>query len=256
MHLRCAWLIFGPIVLFALPLPAAAQAAVPAAGPPAAFWLFAVVASAFVVLVGLIAGGIRRLSDDVRFLADRDALTGLMKPAAFRTAAIGVVGGKESRRDGRLFLAMIDLDDLAGMNDAYGTATVDEALRLAARSLENSERTLLAGGTTAGRFMAMLCARDEDEARRKTADLVQSLTDIAITYGGTPVNWTFGAGVCPLEGSRADDVDAALESVEDYLRTAKASGRGTLLIGACAPRKRRGAATPRHSDELAMPATA
>lgn len=253
MHPRCAWLIFGPLLVFAVPEQASAQVAMATAASPAAIWFFGAVSCAFVVFVGLIASGIRRLSDDVQFLSDRDALTGLMKPAAFRAAAVNLVRAKDKKRDGRLWLALIDLDDLAGMNDAYGTATVDEALRLAAHALESSERALLSGGTTAGRFMAIVCARDEEEAQGRTGELVRALADIAITYGGTPVTWSFGAGVCPLEGSRADDVDAALEGVEDYLRTAKASGRGTLLVGACAPRKRRENKAPRPTEDVLSP---
>jgi diguanylate cyclase (GGDEF)-like protein len=160
--------------------------------------------------------------------ARTDELTGLANRRAFM--ALGAAAVEQSRRYQRpLSLLMMDLDDFKQVNDRYGHATGDAALRAVAETLWSLAR----GADTAGRlggeeFAILLPETSAAEAGIVAERLRSAVTGLVVEYQGTPIRITCSIGVAE-QSPTIDTMEAMLKAADHALYQAKAGGRDRVV---------------------------
>jgi diguanylate cyclase (GGDEF)-like protein len=171
---------------------------------------------------------LRQALEQIRLLAERDDLTGLIN----RRAMLPIMRCEmDARRpgDGGLCIALIDIDRFKNVNDKFGHQIGDETLR----SFANIAKTTLRAGDVFARwggeeFLLMLpdcsVAQGRDCLERIRAALAAA--DFSFVCPGYQL--TISAGVTSL---REDDrLEAALERADQAMYQAKRTGRDRVLI--------------------------
>jgi diguanylate cyclase (GGDEF)-like protein len=143
-----------------------------------------------------------RLCRLLRREAETDDLTGLANRRAF-FAALGAALANAGAKEREIGVALLDVDDLKGINDALGHQAGDGALVVTARALRRSVReTDLAARIGGDEFAVLFCdAGPEPEAFRER--LARNLT----AEGGGPagrLRLSLGFARFPEDGGDAD----------------------------------------------------
>jgi diguanylate cyclase (GGDEF)-like protein len=158
-------------------------------------------------------------------LASTDHLTGLPNRRYFLEAASREL--ERVRRFGGLAsVVMIDLDHFKALNDTYGHAAGDEALRSVTRACRLRDTDVLArwGGEE---FVALLPGTDEEGALIVAEKLRCAVSDEPIEVGSTNITVTASLGVAQV-WSHDKAIDEALGRADRALYTAKKAGRNRV----------------------------
>jgi diguanylate cyclase (GGDEF)-like protein len=170
----------------------------------------------------------RQLEAQLRRLATTDVLTGALNRAGFMTLAQA-----ELERDQRpargLALMMLDVDHFKLINDRYGHAGGDLALKHLV--------TLLGGRTRRGDLLGRLGGEEFaillpdiafEEAERMAERLVSHVAESPVMYDTSPIALTVSIGltvVTPAERS----IEQILARADDALYRAKKTGRNRVV---------------------------
>jgi len=150
--------------------------------------------------------------DELRFLADHDTLTRLLNRRAFVERLDGEVA--RATRYGHSFgLVLCDLDGFKELNDTFGHAAGDGALRQFARALKASLRKGDEAFRIGGDEFALLLAEASEVAAR---GVVSRVTDAQ-----TEIRASFGVAACPTDAS---DATTLFRLADTALYEAKRSG--------------------------------
>lgn len=143
----------------------------------------------------------RRLKEQEKRIAQlemqisRDELTGILNRRGFidafereidRTRRGHAVGG---------LLIMVDLDNFKMINDTYGHAAGDAALRLVAKTLENNSRAMDACARLGGdEFVLLLVNTERDKALARAQNLIKQLNSLSLVWYGAelPIRASLG----------------------------------------------------------------
>ena len=149
-----------------------------------------------------------------------DALTGLPGPAQLEERLRTLLA--EHRRYGHPFaFALIDLDGLARINDAYGRAAGDRILAAVAAVVRRHVRDVDHAFRTGPDELCVLSPHQRGVGLRPAAERIAALIASAQSEDGPRITIAIGIGSCPEDGETAEAIRAAAEqSVYD----AKASG--------------------------------
>lgn len=167
---------------------------------------------------------------ELRELATRDALTGLLNRRAFDELL-----AEEVNRAGRLghplALVMLDLDYFKTINDTHGHAAGDAVLAEAAKAFRSEVRSIDRVARIGGEEFAVLLmetgADDGFNVARHLVDTVRTRT-VALA-SGTALSFTASAGVATLKTS--DGTAAGLLAAADKaLYAAKHGGRDRAVL--------------------------
>lgn len=161
-------------------------------------------------------------------LASLDGVTLALNRTAFDTVLRLEV--ERARREGEPFaLVIIDLDDLKHVNDEYGHARGDEALRLLSRRLSavlrKSDVIARFGGDE---FTILMPKARAADAERRLQELRVSLAEHGLTIGSTyvPLRITAGIACFPEDGTE----ELTLHDVADSrLIAGKRAGRDRVI---------------------------
>jgi diguanylate cyclase (GGDEF)-like protein len=153
-----------------------------------------------------------------------DALTELPNRAAF----MGVVPHiRNTRPASMLWLLLIDLDRFKSINDTYGHATGDRALRAVARALSVSHAPLELVSRIGGEEFAIVVRAPDTDAARACADWVQSRIAAAHVVG-TDRSLTASIGATMMANDAT--IRQCLRQADAALRVAKSSGRDQTVF--------------------------
>jgi diguanylate cyclase (GGDEF)-like protein len=191
-------------------------------------------------LLGLIMMTVRRLADErehalaeareatehFRELATYDSLTGAYNRRLFMDRAGEELG--QNRRNGQPFsLLLIDLDHFKQINDRYGHAGGDEALRHTARCVRNALRDYDVFGRIGGEeFAVALTGVDLAQALQVSNRLREAIAAETIRHDQHGFGITMSGGV--VAARAGDTIDSLLKAADAALYRAKDNGRNRV----------------------------
>jgi diguanylate cyclase (GGDEF)-like protein len=166
----------------------------------------------------------------VREQAHTDELTGLANRRAF--VEIGTASSDQARRYHRpLALLLIDVDHFKRINDTYGHAVGDAALRAAAGALRQAARRADTAGRLGGEEFALLLPETTLTQAVVVAERIRrDVAAITVPHGNTPIRFTCSIGVAE-QTPAVNDLDALLRSADEAMYEAKAQGRDRVAVG-------------------------
>ncbi|MGA2010472.1 MAG: EAL domain-containing protein [Solirubrobacteraceae bacterium] len=166
----------------------------------------------------------KRMEDRLRYLADRDSLTGLSNRRRL-IERLEQSLADAARYDRHGAVLMIDLDNFKITNDTYGHATGDVILRSAAEVLSASIRETDLVARLGGDEFAILLQDAGEEAAKTVAAKIHALLHEPRTGPPIPVS----IGVTTFRGAQQTTADELLAAADSALYEAKQRGGDQLI---------------------------
>jgi diguanylate cyclase (GGDEF)-like protein/PAS domain S-box-containing protein len=161
----------------------------------------------------------RRGEDQLRHLADHDALSGLFNRRRFHEEL-----GRELERGGRGALMLIDLDKFKEVNDTLGHAAGDAVIKSVGAALierlRTSDVTARLGGDEFGIMLRRVTASEAERVAVEVLDHVEAR--VQATPEGAQVSLSIG--VATFEAGDARDPDELLRAADEAMYRAKSRG--------------------------------
>jgi len=155
----------------------------------------------------------------LRYLAERDPLTGLLNRRAFQAATHPHLGGSASQPAAVL---LIDLDGFKAVNDEHGHAAGDEALVATAAILTGAARRSDLVARLGGDEFAILLPRAGVAAARRIAERIRrDVAALDVVHSGGQLTASIGIAVT----GGTTDTEAALRAADQAMYEAKHDGR-------------------------------
>ena len=164
---------------------------------------------------------------EIKRSAYRDPLTGLSNRLGFFSTAPGrfadAVGAKR-----HLALGMIDIDNFKHINDTYGHAAGDAALRHLARVLRGTlPNSVLTGRIGGEEFCCLAIDAAPHEADDLFEELRAAVEGSSIQYDGVTIRFTVSIGVALFDHTHLDD---SINRADHLLYDAKRAGRNRVVL--------------------------
>jgi diguanylate cyclase (GGDEF)-like protein len=168
---------------------------------------------------------------------NRDSLTGLLNHGNFRYQ-LKLELSRAARRQGRLALALIDIDCFKNVNDTYGHPVGDRVIRSLTRHLQQQLReTDILGRLGGDEFGAILLDTDEGGALGRMDSIREAFSthhyrglDSVSETELFAVTFSCGLSGFPGRTNVGADPDALLQLTDQALMEAKAQGRNRIVI--------------------------
>jgi diguanylate cyclase (GGDEF)-like protein/PAS domain S-box-containing protein len=169
----------------------------------------------------------KEAEERLRELASTDELTkALNRRSIFEVANDEIARARRYERP--LSIAMLDLDHFKAVNDRFGHAVGDEALRAVADGIRSTLRKQDRVGRYGGEeLLVVLPETENDDARTVIERARASVESIEMVRGDARVALTVRAGVVSLQ--RDEDLGALLRRADSALYEAKSSGRNRTV---------------------------
>jgi len=162
--------------------------------------------------------------------ARTDALTGLTNRRHFHELA-DLAEGRASRGGHALAVLMIDIDHFKKVNDTYGHAAGDEALRHVARVCAARVRATDVIARYGGEeFIVLLSNVDEHDAARVAEELRSAVERSPVALDHGPLNLTLSIGVARTDPSVGIDLSVCVNRADEALYASKAGGRNRVTV--------------------------
>ena len=176
----------------------------------------------------------RHSTEDLRRALTADHLTGVLNRRCFLERAERKLL-RQTRRGGRCCIAMVDADYFKTVNDSYGHAAGDAALRAIAKVLQSeTHEDDLVGRLGGEEFGVFMLATSPELAEQVAERLRAGVAALQVEHEGQHIPLTVSIGIA--EGGTADlrqllvDADAALYDAKHSGRNRVCrSGQGPLL---------------------------
>jgi len=166
----------------------------------------------------------REAREALRSALFNDHLTGLANRRAFHDVATRELRNW-ARQPRPLSLLLIDADHFKRINDQYGHAAGDAALRHLAAVLGSGLRALDVVARLGGEeFVALLPGTDVDGAESLAMRLCERIAQSTLEVDGQPIRCTVSIGVATMAAD-LQDVDGFLQRADRAMYAAKHAGR-------------------------------
>jgi diguanylate cyclase (GGDEF)-like protein len=191
------------------------------------------------VLMALV---VRRLLGDLQHRSRHDGLTGLLNRHAIEEAMQAQM--QRSRRTGETFsVLMLDLDHFKAINDRFGHAVGDRALKHAATTLTSGLREVDRLARIGGEEFLVLMPDAGPEAARTVAERLRAHLDAnPLPIDATSVPLSVSIGIAQWSAA-VEDASRLLVRADAALYQAKVEGRNRV-IAATEPPQEEDQATP------------
>ena len=166
---------------------------------------------------------------ELKYLATRDPLTSCLNRRSF-FEGLRVLIDEEKSLNNSLSCIMSDIDHFKSVNDTYGHAVGDQAIKMVARVLKEISRTNdLVGRYGGEEFCVVLPATTAQEAARVAERIRVAImeTDIPLADGTLNVTSSFGVACW---SNRLSNAEAFVSLADEALYVAKESGRNRVEI--------------------------
>jgi len=175
------------------------------------------------------------LVEQFRILATTDTLTETYLRGHFLELCNHELKAR-SRSQEPLTMALLDVDKFKDVNDTYGHAAGDQALKTLCNVLKDNLRQSDIIARWGGEEFAIMMPRTTcGDAKVLAERLRQGIADKTISDGRCSFSITASFGLCTLEGpnpadsSRKDPIDTLFHHADRALYQAKTNGRNTVV---------------------------
>jgi two-component system cell cycle response regulator len=164
-------------------------------------------------------------------LALYDSLTGLMNRGAFYRTAEGELE-RARRASSPLSVIALDLDNFKVLNNAYGTETGDEVLKVVAQTVREKSRPYDCIGRWSGdEFIIALPSVIGGDAEKIAERIIKGVRSTQITSKNIILNVGVSAGIASAQRiSAATEVDALIEQARRAVARAKEMGGNQVNV--------------------------
>ncbi len=161
-------------------------------------------------------------------LLNKDSLTGLLKHASIKSAAINEIS-RGYRQSYSVVVAMVDIDHFKSVNDTYGHATGDVVIASVATLLRQRLRqTDMIGRYGGEEFLVVLPHCSAEDGRKRLEDIREYFSRLRFNQGEQEFACTLSSGmVCSLDVEEHDR-DRLLVLADEALYRAKRGGRNQV----------------------------
>ena len=187
----------------------------------------ALLGGGFVFLYGADSEELRRLQTQ----AERDSMTQLYNLRMFRVLAAARIAA--GGIDGKLAIAVLDLDAFKQVNDAHGHPAGDRALRLVATAVRASLRSSDVAARYGGDEFIVLLDGCDDEGAARIVHRIRHTVGALSSGAGEPISLSAGIASYPACGS---DLDELIRQADDALFVAKRAGKNDVRHALAADR--------------------
>jgi diguanylate cyclase (GGDEF)-like protein len=171
----------------------------------------------------------KELETQLRELATRDALSGLLNRRAFMEGGTALFD--HCRRHAQpCAVLMIDIDHFKRINDQYGHQVGDDAIRACAKAIGQALRDADLLGRMGGEEFAALLPHSSASSAMVVAERVRdAIAQMGVeSPRGQPITITVSIGVAEME-SHHPGLEPLLAEADEALYRAKAAGRNKVL---------------------------
>jgi len=167
-------------------------------------------------------------SRNLRFLMERDSLTGLLNHANLKER-ISIEMMRVKRSGGNLCYAMIDADHFKNVNDTYGHLAGDHVLKSLSRMLQDRlRRTDIIGRYGGEEFGVILINTDADNAFRVMEEVRENFALVKHKSDEDEFYVTFSCGIASF--SECETPSELNDSADKAMYEAKTSGRNRTVV--------------------------
>lgn len=126
---------------------------------------------------------------------------------------------------------MLDIDHFKTINDTYGHATGDEALRkLADQLVKDSRSTDIPGRYGGEEFVLLLPETNLQTAYQSAERLLVNIRALCVSTPQTQFGFTVSIGVAELDHARHQTIEALIARADEAQYTAKQAGRDQVVM--------------------------
>jgi len=189
----------------------------------------------FIALMILQAGSLlnlinQALLDQLRSLADFDALTGLLN----RGGLARRLRHRRAHADGTtpaVALLCMDLDHFKAINDTHGHGAGDDVLRGVGRLLQENARPNDLASRSGGEEFGLVVDTDSESALLVFGERLRAIVqDARFATRAGPLQLTISVGAAFARGGE-ESLESVWERADHALMEAKRSGRNRVLLG-------------------------
>ncbi len=168
-----------------------------------------------------------------RHAATTDHLTGLLNRRAFMDNARDLCAA-QARRHQPVTLLMFDLDHFKSINDRFGHAVGDDALRVFAQVAGSSMRATDIVARLGGEEFAAILPGDMNVARKVAERVRANFETASAVVGAHAIGGTVSIGAA-VSRAPVFDIDALINRADEALYRAKHNGRNRMEAAEVAP---------------------
>jgi diguanylate cyclase (GGDEF)-like protein/putative nucleotidyltransferase with HDIG domain len=194
---------------------------------PVAGWIATVLT---LLLTGVVVATIRdrlaALIEGLTHAARRDPLTDLLNRRGFEEV-FDVELERARRTEAPISLIVCDLDRFKRINDAFGHAAGDEALKRVAVCIRTVKRSFDSAARVGGEEFALLAPDCDEHGAYMLAERVRGDVERGFASGHGPLTGSLGIATFPLHGQSPE---ALLRAADQALYAAKRLGRNRSVI--------------------------
>jgi len=195
-----------------------------------AFSLYAAIVASLVLTLSLIVLTNERINQQLRILANRDPLTGILSRRAFVEASAALLSNLK-RESSTLAVCLLDIDHFKIINDLHGHATGDQVLKqftqIARSTLREGDLFARYGGE---KFVLLLHNSDRQQAVQAIERLRLVCASQGIELEKGRLDLTFSTGISLASGPANVSMEALLKAANIALYRAKDAGRNRVVV--------------------------
>ncbi len=164
----------------------------------------------------------------LKLMATKDFLTGVNNRGSFFTLGSKILN-LDLRPKEILYIVMFDLDKFKLLNDNYGHAVGDIALKEFTKQIElNKDEKDIFGRLGGEEFAMITISKSEENVLKRLELMKKAVQNIVIKKDGKDVRFTVSVGVVPRKDN--ESLDALLDLADQQLYDAKESGRNRIKV--------------------------
>ena len=169
--------------------------------------------------------------EQIETLAMYDGLTGLMNRSAFFRVAQGELE-RARRAASPMSVIVLDLDSFRDLNQTYGMAAGDEALKAVASIIRERSRPYDCLGRWAGdEFVAALPGVIGDDAEKIAARIIKGVVSAEVLFEGLPLTLGMSAGVASIIQIHAStEIQPLIDQARQAMTRAKERGGNQIVL--------------------------